>query len=136
MRCYADLAAIFEYRASRAVGQRARADVFAEWDEQSVDFDPIALWQDLFQFGHGLFGCACVDVAPSVGDAVHVNIYRDSRLAAGYSEREVCAFRANAAEGCQDVEVAWEIAVELFNNTLRYRFDLMSFLLVIGRCAD
>ena len=70
--------------------------MFSEWDEQTVDLYPVPGRQLGGQGSHSLFGCARFDIAPSVSDAMNVNIDADLRLPAGYAQDQVGAFRADA----------------------------------------
>ena len=94
----ANLPAEFEHRAFRASRQRARADVFAERDEQSVDFDPVTARELAFERDGSLLGRSSPDVSPAVGDAMNVYVDADSGLTAGDSQHEVGAFRPYAFE--------------------------------------
>src|SRR6185437_1765374 len=98
MRCHTDLPAVFEHRAGRAFRTRAGTDVLAEWHEQPIDLDPVALWQHALEGGHRLFRCSRRDHAPPVRDAVDMNVDADRRPAAGNAEREIGALGADAVE--------------------------------------
>jgi hypothetical protein len=65
----ADLPAHIEYRASRAFGQGAGANVLAERYQQFVDLYPVFAWQSFFKFEGTRFGCLGCNIAPAIGDA-------------------------------------------------------------------
>jgi hypothetical protein len=94
----ADLPAEFEDRAIRAARQRARADMFAEWNEQTVDLDPVTSRKFAFERDSGLLRLARPDISPAIGNAMYVYVNGDARLTAGDSERKVRAFRTDAFE--------------------------------------
>ena len=98
MRLDADLPAHVEHRAIGALRHSSRADMFAERDKQAVDFNPVSLGQASHQLGHGLFGRAGLDIAPTIGDAMHMDIDADRGLAASDAQGEIRALRANAAK--------------------------------------
>src|SRR5262249_42429165 len=74
MRLNADLPAEFEDGALRAARQRGRADVFAEWNEQAVDLDPVTTRQLAFKRDRGLLRRARPDISPAVGHAMRVYV--------------------------------------------------------------
>src|SRR4029434_781123 len=107
MRFNADLAAEFEDWAFRAARQGARADMFTEWNEQTVDLDPVTSWELGFERDRGLFRSTRSDVSPTIGHAMHVYVNADARLIAGDSERKIRAFRTDAFKREQSISVAW-----------------------------
>src|SRR5262245_4501372 len=90
----ADLAAEFKHRAFRASRQRARADVFAERDEQAVDLDPVTARELAFERDGSLLGRSRRDIPPAVGGAMNMYVDADARLIAGDPQREVGAFQS------------------------------------------
>src|SRR5262245_5888974 len=91
-----DLPAEFEDGAIRAARQRSRADMFTEWDEQTVDLDPVTTRKFGFERDSGLLRRARPDISPAIGHAMYVYVNGDARLTAGDSERQVRAFRTDA----------------------------------------
>ena len=81
-----DLMAHLEYGTGGTVGADAFADVLAKRDEQAVDLDPITLWKLFLQFDHGLFGSAGMHIAPTIDDAMDVDIDADAPLAASHAK--------------------------------------------------
>ena len=136
MRDHVHLVAHIEHRAGAALGPPAGADVFAEGDEQRVEFDPVVAGQFLFQDGHRFLGRLRVDVAPAIRDAVDVDVDADARLAAGDAEHEVRAFRADAFEREQGGLVARELAVEFIDDTAGDAMDLPGFGRMEGGVVD
>jgi hypothetical protein len=119
--------------AGGAVGQAGGADVLAEWDEQLVDLNPVRLGQDLFERQAGLFGGCRGNIAPAVCNAVDVNVDADERLPAGYSERQMGAFNADAVEAEQGLLVAGQLALVMVNDLLGDGENLAGF--AIGKRA-
>ena len=115
----ADLPAEFEHRAFRASRQRARADVFAERDEQAVDLDPVTARELVFERDGGPLGRSRVDVPPAVGNAMNVYVDADVGLVAGDSQRQVGAFRPDAFEREQRLGLAWQRAFIFIDDASR-----------------
>src|SRR5262245_22149508 len=129
----ADLAAEFKHGAFRASRQRARADVFAERDEQAVDLDPVTARELAFERDGSLFGRSRRNVSPSIGDAMNVYVDADARLIAGDSQREVCAFRPDAFKREQRLGLARQRAFIFSNGASRDSEDLSRLAFV--KCA-
>src|SRR4051812_42166129 len=80
--------------AGRAVRTLGGADMLAEGDEQAIDLDPVPLREPGLERREGLLRCPGVDVAPAIGDAVHVDIDRDPRLATADRQHQIGALGA------------------------------------------
>ena len=106
MRAYANLLAHIEHRTRRAVRQLSPAYMLSEWDQKAVDLYPVTAREFFAKRIHSLFRRSRFDITPTVSHAMDVNVYADERLAAGYAEHEVSAFRADAFKGEQDIGVA------------------------------
>jgi hypothetical protein len=129
----ADLPAEFEHKAFRASRQRARADVFAEGDEQAVNLDPVTARELAFERDGGLLGRSRTNVSPAVGDAMNVYVDADARLTAGDSKHEVGAFRPDAFKREQRLGLARQRAFILIDHAPRDSEDLLRFAFV--KCA-
>ena len=129
----ADLPAEFEHRTFRASRQRARADVFAERDEQAVDLDPVTARELVFERDGSLLGRSRPDVSPAVGDTMNVYVDADARLVAGDSKHEVGAFRPDAFKREQRLSLARQRAFIFVNDAPRDPEDLLRFAFV--KCA-
>ncbi len=110
--------------------------MFAERHQKLVDGHPVLLGEDS---GEGIVGPlrgAGGDVAPTVRDAVNVDIHADNRLAAGNPEREVGALDPNTGEGAHRRLVTGQVAAELNDDALGDVADLDGFALVEGGGPD
>src|SRR5436853_3632518 len=85
------LAAHGEHRAGGAAGKGSGADVLAKRDEQAVDLHPVFPRQLCLERNHRGLRCRRLDVAPSVGDTVDVDVDADTRLTTGDAEDEIRA---------------------------------------------
>ncbi len=54
--------------------------MLAEADEQIVVFDPVLLGKFRAQRDLGLLRCFRVDIAPTIGDPMHVRVDADARF--------------------------------------------------------
>jgi hypothetical protein len=129
----AHLPAEFEHGAFRTSRQRARAYVFAERDEQAVDFDPVTARELAFERDGSPLWRSRPDVSPAVGDAMNVYVDADARLTAGDSQHEVGAFRPDAFKREQRLGLAWQRAFIFINGASRDPEDLLRFAFV--KCA-
>src|SRR5262249_42377499 len=136
MRLNADLPAEFEDGALRAARQRARADVFAEWNEQAVDLDPVTTRQLVFKRDRGLLRRARPDISPAVGHAMRVYVNSDTRLIAGDSQHKVGAFRPDAFKREQRFGLTWQLAFIFTNDASSYPVNLLRFAFMESAGAD
>src|SRR5215203_2689170 len=95
------LATKFQYRAGGAIRPFAGTNVFSKRHEQTVDVDPLFLWNLLFECLHGLLRCFCLHKAPAVGNPVHMYIYTYARVPAGYAQSKISTFWAYTFQGCK-----------------------------------
>ncbi len=115
---YANLHAIFQYGAGAAFGQFARANVFAKRHQQPVDGYPFRLGQPLLQRLHGFFGCGCLHISPTVGDAVYMNIHANGHLARRDAQCQVGAFGPNAFQANQLLRIGGQLAAPIIHRFL------------------
>ena len=115
----ADLPAEFEHWAFRTSRQRARTNVFAERDEQTIDLHPVRSRELAFERNGSPFRRARPDVSPTIGHAMHVYIDAYARLTAGDSQRQIGAFRSDALKRQQRVGLAWRFAFIFLNDAPR-----------------
>src|ERR1044071_8622317 len=92
--------------------------------------------QTRFQSSHGLIRRPCSYEAPTIRDAVDVDIHRDPGVSAHNAEREVCALRADSRKRRQYLEVAGQLASELLNGSDRNVVNGACFGLVEGGLGD
>jgi len=90
------LLAHIQYRAGGAFGERARTNVFAKRDKQTVNINPMFLRQFGFQGQHRLLRSAGFDIAPAIRHAMDVDIHTDNGLATGYAQRQIRTLRSHA----------------------------------------
>src|SRR5688572_28052447 len=126
----ANLPAIVQDRAARAVGERSRTNVLPERDEQTVDLDPVRPWELLHQRCHCPLGGRGSNVAPPVRDAVHVDVDADVGLPAGDPECEPRTLWPHAREGKQQRHIARQLASVVLLYAGGYGVDLARFRLV------
>src|SRR5262245_26792919 len=129
----AHLPAEFEHGAFRTSRQRARADVFAERDEQAIDFDPVTARELAFERDGSLLGRSRTDVSPAVGDSMRVYVDADARLTAGDPQHEGGAFRPDAFKRTQRLGLARLPAFIFMTGASRDPEDLLRFAFV--KCA-
>ena len=68
------------------------AEVLSKSNQKVVVDQPVPSRQDLAQSHFRFLGVLCLDVAPTVADAMHVGIHADSRLAEGQCDDEIRRF--------------------------------------------
>ena len=118
------------------MGSNAGADVLAKRHEERIDLHPILLRQKGFQRGGRFLGCLGGHVAPSIGDAVNVDVHADARLVARDSQHEVGAFDAHPAKGQELIEIARQLAAKLFDGPPGDFMHLRGLRFVEGGAAD
>lgn len=126
------LLAHFQHGTSRALWALPRANVFAKRNQQAIDIYPMTLGKDRFECDHRFFRCGGLDVTPTVGDPMDVDVHADVGLAASDAQHKVGALRSDARKRLQDFGIARQIPVELFDDTVCDLVDLLCFALVEG----
>ena len=133
VRFHSDLAAVLEHSTRRALGQGTGTDVLAEWNQQTIDLDPVAPRQLLFELPPDLLGASRLHVPPTNGHASDVDVDADSLMTCRDSECEVGALRSHAIELHEDFGIGRQVASELIDRRHRDGADLSRFGLV--ECA-
>src|SRR5581483_12513138 len=114
-----DLGAVFFDRADTALRRSRVTDCLPHRDEEVVDLDPV-LWREFAAQRHfGLFGSFSFDIVPSVGNAMHMRVYADSRLLITKSDDEIRRFTTHTFERQQFVNFVGDAAAVFIYSLLR-----------------
>ena len=74
------------------------ADRLPHRDEQIIDLDPVLLWEFCAQRHFCLIRSFGFDVAPAVGNAMHMCVYTNAEFLVPLRHDEICGFPTNAFE--------------------------------------
>ena len=99
------------------MGNHALAALRADWnagllteaDQNSVEIQPVATRQALPQCHLGLERARGVDIAPQVGDPMHVGVDTDRRLTKPFDEHQIRGLATHPRELDQPVDVVWNL---------------------------
>ena len=133
MCLYTDLQAHIQHRTSGAMREIASANMLTKWDEQAVDFDPIAAREFGFKRHHRFFRSRSLYIAPTVGHAMDMDVHADEWLFAGNAQNQVCTLRANAGERAQYLRIARYISIVFIHGAARNGKDLTCLALMKRR---
>src|SRR4051812_43395649 len=101
----ANLTAVIQYRAGRAMRKDTGADMFSEWHQKPVNVDPIGGGDDGFKLLHTLLRCCGCDNAPPVRYPVYMDIHADGLLFSGNTQHQVGAFGTDTFDRSQYIEI-------------------------------
>jgi hypothetical protein len=93
-----NLLAHIEQWTGRAAWQVPRTDMFAERNQETVDLYPVLLRQYGFECGHGVYRGTSLDVPPTVGDTVNMDVDPNTWLMTPDTQHQVRAFGPNPSE--------------------------------------
>src|SRR5689334_20583603 len=101
MGFHSDLLAHLQHRACGTMRKSSGTNMFPKGNQQSIDVDPITLWKFFLQGKHGFFWRGCLYVAPTIRNAVDMNIDADKWLTAGNTHYEMGTFGTHPCKGEQ-----------------------------------
>jgi len=95
---HTDTIAIRIELADAALGAGGMTDPLAKGDEHVVDLVPVILREFLSQGEFCLLWGLCRDIAPTIGNTVHVGIHTDAWFLVPHGENKVGGFSSHALE--------------------------------------
>ena len=136
MRAHPHLRTHVEHRTSRTTRQGSRADMFAKWNQEAVDLDPIWLREYGFERLHGAFWRESLHVSPAVGHTVNMYINTDRWLMAGNAQNQIGAFGTHATERAQQIGITGQRTAVYGGKMACYVMNLLGLGVVEGTRAN
>jgi len=112
-------------RALGAKGGNGAAEVLAVGDEEVVDHEPVFFGEDVAEFEFGFIRGFCFHVAPTVRDAMDVDVDTNRGESPAMGDDEVGGLSPNPFKGNEFFDCFWDLSVEIFQEYFAYFLDVL-----------